>query len=300
MRRASLLSSNSSKAEQHRKVGLVLSGGAARGLAHVGVLSALEEHKIPVDLIVGASFGSIVAAYYAYGYSIEEMLEFARGFRLWAIRDFHPPWTSFFSGEEEEKIFERSIGDARIEDLRLPLVILAADLEREEPFLFERGKLSTALRASSAFIGLFDPLRFGDRLLVDGGIVGRQAVQITRERGIDVVVSSDVSVLSRIDRRRVVSAVLKWLARRAEKRAAARDKGTLPAVLHSVLRIIKRYHETGGEPPDFLIEPLGGEIRPLHFGKVDRCFRQGREAALEVMGDIKRMVFGVEDSGCEE
>jgi len=163
-------------------VGLVLSGGAARGLSHVGVLSVLDDYSVPIDLIVGASYGSIVAAYYAYGYTIEQMLEHAGGFRLWSISDFRPPWTSIFSGEKEERIFEQDLGDAEIEDLRIPLIMLAADLEREEPFLFEKGKLSTAMRASAAFPVLFDPLRLGDRTLVDGGIVDSISVQTARER----------------------------------------------------------------------------------------------------------------------
>jgi NTE family protein len=136
---------------------LVLSGGAARGLAHVGVISVLEEYKIPIDLIVGSSFGSIVAGYYGYGYSIEQMLGFARKFTLWSLRDLRFPLRSFFNGDKEEDIFKRDIGDVKIENLKIPVVILAADLKKKEAVIFESGRLSIAMRASSAFPGLFDP-----------------------------------------------------------------------------------------------------------------------------------------------
>jgi NTE family protein len=281
--------------KQRPVVGLVLSGGAARGLAHVGVLSALEENRIPIDLIVGASFGSIVAAYYACGYSIEQMLSAARKFRLWSIRDFHRPWTSLFSGDEEERIFERSLGAIKIEDLPIPVIIVAADLEREQPFLFEKGKLSTAMRASSAFPGLFDPLTFGGHLLADGGIIGRQAVRVARMRGAEVVIFSDVSLLSRIAKRRVPSAVLKWLASRASRSEVRKKNSSLRSTLRSVLRIIRKYEEDvepGNVSADFFIEPVAGEIKLLCFGKVEECFRLGREAGLRVVGPIAKRMFG--------
>lgn len=269
-----------------------MSGGAARGISHVGVLSVLDDYKVPIDLIVGASYGSIVAAYYTYGYTIDEMLEHAGRFRLWSIIDFRPPWTSFFSGEKEERIFEQGLGDAKIEDLRIPLIMLAADLEREEPVLFEKGKLSTAMRASSAFPGLFDPLRLGDRTLVDGGIVDSISVRTARERGADLVISCDVSVLSRIYKRRTTSALMRWLVGRAAKKEAIEKKNGMRSLLRSTLKIIKKYRDSGTDAPDFLIEPLGGEIKPLRFRKVEDGFRLGREAALKVIDPVVRSVWG--------
>ena len=269
-----------------------MSGGAARGLAHIGVLSVLEEHKIPIDLVVGASFGSIVAAHYLYGYKIEEMIEYSRSFRLWSIRDLGPPWTSFFSGEKAERIFESTLGNVKIEELRIPFIVLAADLDREEPFLFERGKLSTALRASSAFPGLFEPLRFGDRLLADGGIVDSISVLTARERGADIVISCDVSVLSRIKKVPLFSFPMRWIVSRAGKKKAPGKSGSLRYVLHHTLRIIKRYRDSGGETADFTIEPLGGQVKPLSFGKVDECFGLGREAAMRVIDSVTRRVYG--------
>jgi NTE family protein len=276
-------------------VGLVLSGGAARGISHVGVLSVLDDYNVPIDLIVGASYGSIVAAYYAYGYTIEEMLERAGGFRLWSIRDFRPPWTNFFSSEKEESIFKQELGDTKIEDLRIPLIMLAADLEREEPVLFEKGKLSTAIRASSAFPGLFDPLRLGDRTLVDGGIVDSISVRTARDRGADIVISCDVSMLSRIYKRRTTLALMKWLVGRAAKKDAIEHKDSMRSLLRSTLKIIKKYRDSGTDAPDFLIEPLSGEIKPLRFRKVEDGYRLGREAALRVIDHVVRSVCGNTD-----
>jgi NTE family protein len=277
-------------------VALVLSGGAARGLAHVGVISVLEEYKIPIDLIVGASFGSIVAGYYGYGYSIEQMLEFASKFKLWAIRDFGLPWRGFLNGDKEEGIFDKDLGKTKIEDLMIPIVILAADLKKKRAAIFERGSLSTAMRASSAFPGLFDPYSMGDQLLIDGGIMDGVPVKVARERGAEVVISSDVSILSRIYKRKVANFLFQILLRRISKRGPFVPKASLPSIICNTLSIIAKYREDETEKPDFLIEPLKGEIRPLHFGKVQEGYLFGRTATFRVIDDIVRKVQGLRDS----
>lgn len=299
-------------------VGLVLSGGAARGLVHIGVLSVLEEYGVGIDLIVGASFGSLVAAYFASGYSPEQMLDYAREFRLWPLRDFRPPWTGFFSGERVQRLFERGLGSTRIEDLSIPVVILAADLEREEPVLLERGSLPVALCASSAFPGLFAPVRVEGRLLTDGGIVGSVAVGVARKKGAGLVLSCDVSVLSEIYTHHLQSMLLKKAGERASRKRPLERKDSLRAVLRSTLRIIHRYRPGGGESleigtgdkagvgditdgidgiykvadvndiADVEITPLGGEIRPLCFKKAEEGYRIGRAAAMRVIDTIVR------------
>ncbi|UCB44951.1 MAG: patatin-like phospholipase family protein [Spirochaetota bacterium] len=273
-------------------VALILSGGAARGLAHVGVISVLEEHKIPVDIVVGASFGSIVAGYYGYGYSIDQMLEFAQKFKLWSLRDFRLPWRSFLNGDKEEGIFDQDLGKIKIEDLKLPVVILAADLMKKREVIFDRGSLSAAMRASSAFPGLFDPYSIGEQLLIDGGIMDDVPVKVARERGADIVISSDVSILSRIYKKKVANFLFKILLNRVSKRGPLVPRATLTSIIRNTLSIIAKYHEDKSEAPDFLIEPLEGEIKPLHFRKVEEGFHLGRIAALGIIEDIVRRVYG--------
>jgi NTE family protein len=276
-------------------VALVLSGGAARGLAHVGVISVLEEHKIPIDLIVAASFGSIVAGYYGYGYSIEQMLEFARKFRLWSLRDLRFPWRSFFNGDKEEDIFKKDIGDVTIEELKVPMVILAADLKKKKEVIFERGRLSTAMRASSAFPGLFDPFPIGGRLLIDGGIMNTVPVKVARERGAEVVIYSDVSILSRIYKRRILNFLFQILLKLISKRGPYVPKTNLPSILLNTISIIAGYHgKEKTHVPDFLIEPLTGEVKLLHFRKIEEGYRLGRAAALRVIDDIVDRVLGTD------
>jgi predicted acylesterase/phospholipase RssA len=282
-----------------RSVGLVLSGGAARGLVHIGVLSVLEEYGIGIDLIVGASFGSIVAAYYASGYSTETMLDYARGFRLWSLLDLRQPWNGIFSGEKVQRLFEQGLGRICIEDLSIPVIILAADIESEEPVLLERGRLSVALRASSAFPGLFAPVRLSGRLLTDGGIVDSVATGVARDKGAGFVLASDVSVLSEIYTHPLRSALLQKAAQRASSKRPFERKDIAYTVLRSTLRIIHKYRSKkkgssvcGSDAADISITPLGGEIRPLCFKKADEGYRIGRAAAMRVIDSVVCRVRG--------
>ncbi len=276
------------------KVGLVLSGGAARGLAHVGVISILEEYKIPIDLIVCASFGSLVGGYYAYGYSIEEMLTFARAFRLWSIRDFKRPWNGIFSGDKEETIFENDIGDARIESLKIPLYILAADLSSQRGVVFENGRLTTAMRASTAFPGLFAPFQYENHIFIDGGIMGSLPVETAHEKGADVVIFSDVSILSMIYRKKIsktlFNLLLRWISKRKKRPDSKISKTNLRSILYKTLCIINKYKIINTEP-DFLVEPLDNEIKPLRFSKVDDGYKLGREATLKTIDAIVKRIY---------
>lgn len=182
------------------RVGLVLSGGAARGLAHLGVISVLEEYKIPVDYIVAASFGSIVGGYYAYGYSIPELLKMTKKFRISRVMDLKKPWLQILNREKIESIFTKDLGAVKIEDLKIPLFILTIDINNGELFVFERGLLSTAICASSSFPGLLTPYRYDDHLLIDGGILNRFLGDIAIQRGADIIISSDVCIFSLLNR----------------------------------------------------------------------------------------------------
>ena len=107
------------------RVALVLSGGSARGIAHVGILSVLEEHHIPISLILAASYGSIVGAYYSYGYSPDELLRMMKEFKLKRVFEYRKPWKGILSAEKTLSLFEKDLPGAKVESLNIPLSILA-------------------------------------------------------------------------------------------------------------------------------------------------------------------------------
>jgi NTE family protein len=277
------------------KVGLALSGGSARGIAHVGVLSALEEHDIPIDLIACASYGSIIGGYYAYGYSTAELYRMLHEFKLRYVLDISKPWRRILSAEKAQAIFEKNLRGMLIEKLKIPLYILAADLESAEMVVLEKGRLSSAMLASSTFPGLFEPISYNNRTLIDGGILNRMLANTAREKGADIVIYSDVSVFTTLNRNRVVRNIYKLLLRHVEKRRNRLDLklsriNLRYAIFKSLCIVLDHQHQYElfrKSPPDFIINPSVGNIRPLQFRRVDEIYNAGREAAIEVVDEIK-------------
>jgi NTE family protein len=169
-------------------VGLALGGGFARGLAHIGVLKALEEAGIKVHCVAGTSVGSIIAGAYASGATIEEMIEVARKAR-W--KDF-ARWTfsrmGLATNHRMEAFLKRTFRSLRFEDLKIPLAVAASDLTTGQPAVFTSGELVTAVRASCAYPGFFLPVECNGCWLVDGMLVAPVPTEAVKELGADVVV----------------------------------------------------------------------------------------------------------------
>ncbi len=286
----------SEKEKSRPKVGLVLSGGAARGLAHLGVISVLTEYKIPVDFIVAASYGSIVGGYWSYGYSISEILEIAKKFRLLNVMDFKKPWRQILSTDKTLTAFRRDLGDAQIEDLKVPLSILAIDFEDGSLFAFEKGSLAKAMCASSAAPGLYTPYRHNNRLYIDGGLFNTALPGRARKMGADIIILSDVDIISIYAKNRFIQKVYKklWLRvlKKRKKNGTEINKFTLKNIIFKTICIAQDYKNNRiGFPesnPDFIIKPIKREIKLLRFRKVEEGFELGRVAALEVIDEIKK------------
>jgi predicted acylesterase/phospholipase RssA/CRP-like cAMP-binding protein len=166
-----------------RAIGLVLGGGGARGLAHVGILGALTEAGIPVDLIGGTSMGSVIAGLYAMGLDYQTLrheaaVSFAKAGRL---RDFTLPLVSIMRGHGIERLIRRQFGDARIEDLWLDYYCVSANLSRADVVIHRRGSLWRAIRASVSLPGVLPPVvQENHELLVDGGLLNNLPVDVMR------------------------------------------------------------------------------------------------------------------------
>ena len=175
------------------RIGLALGGGAARGFAHIGVIQVLEEAGLRPDLIVGTSAGSLVAALYASGKTGAELATLADAMDEWAFTDWSYPGRGLIRGEGLAKFVREHTGGRTIEQLRLPLGIVATDLENGQPILFQRGDVGTAVRASSAVPAVFQPVRIGAREYVDGGLVAPVPVRFAKQMGAELVIAVDIS-----------------------------------------------------------------------------------------------------------
>jgi NTE family protein len=183
------------------KIALVLSGGASRGFAHVGVIKVLEAQHIPIDIIVGTSAGSLTGALYAYYGDAAKLEKAARGLTEEDVFDFSIPniLVGVVKGESIVTFVRSRIPVKNIEDLKIPFAAVATDLVTGEKVVFMTGPISTAVRASTSIPGIFKPLIIGGKILVDGGVVDNIPVDVARNMGADIVIAVDVSAPSRND-----------------------------------------------------------------------------------------------------
>ncbi len=170
-------------------LGLALSGGAVRGAAHIGVLEVLQEYAIEIDCIAGTSIGALIGALYAFGVPLDEIEAFARELDWFKISSFILPSTGLLSNDEMGRQIENLIGDVAIEDADIPLAIVATDIVTGERIVFRDGSVASAVMASSCLPGLYKPLEYRDRLLVDGLLVENVPVRATRELGAERVIA---------------------------------------------------------------------------------------------------------------
>jgi NTE family protein len=158
------------------KLGLALSSGGARGLAHVGVLQVLEENQIEVHAIAGSSMGAYIGALWAAGFSGAALEELASEMhdrrQLWKLADpMIPPMKGLFRGLKARAHLERSLGDLCFEDLERRLLVVAVDIDTKERMVFRKGRIADAVHASCAMPGIIAPVVIDGHRCVDGGVV---------------------------------------------------------------------------------------------------------------------------------
>ena len=175
------------------RIGLALGGGAARGFAHIGVIQVLEENGIRPDLVVGTSAGSLVAALYASGKNAAALSRLADGMDETAFTDWSFPGRGLLRGEALARYVREHTGGRMIEQMKLPLGIVATDLDSGQPILFQMGDAGMAVRASSAVPAVFMPVRIGTREYVDGGLVAPVPVRFARQMGAELIIAVDIS-----------------------------------------------------------------------------------------------------------
>jgi NTE family protein len=177
------------------KIGLALGGGAARGFAHVGVIQVLEEAGIRPSLVVGTSAGSLVAALYASGRNGAQLQQLALEMDEAAFADWTLPFFSrgMLRGEALARYVDAQVGHKLLENMAIPLGILATDLSTGEGVLFQRGDTGVAVRASSAVPAIFVPVKIDGHEYVDGGPVSPVPVRYAKQMGAELVIAVDIS-----------------------------------------------------------------------------------------------------------
>ncbi|MFC1965114.1 patatin-like phospholipase family protein [Chloroflexota bacterium] len=180
---------------RRKKIGLALGGGAARGLAHIGVLDILQKEGIPIDMVAGTSAGAIVGALYAQGKDAGQIKSLALEFgsrKLASFVDPYLPKSGFIRGKKIHDLLVSYIGDVRFSDMKIPFVCVATDIETGEEVVINQGSVPEAVRASISIPGIFAVTRWEGRYLVDGGVVNPVPVNVLKQIGASFIIAVNV------------------------------------------------------------------------------------------------------------
>ena len=256
------------------KIGLALSGGAARGMAHVGVLRALAENQIPIHCIAGSSAGSIVGGAYASGMSIDEIAEFGRELRWRHIGRVTMSRFGLQSNKRLENYLRSRFPITRFEDLPIPFAAVATDLKSNAAVVMkDQGDMPFAIRASCTIPGWYVPVADDQgRQLVDGGLVAVIPSAVTRSLGADIVIAVDVNSVG------------------ATFFGSSSSSSFIGVLLQSMMVIQKAVSARQLEMSDFVISPKVGHIRWDRLRRVDELMDAGYEAGLESIAKIRQLI----------
>ena len=249
-------------------IGLALSGGAARGMAHVGVLRALVEQNVPIDYIAGTSAGSIVGGAYAAGMSVEEIAEFGRALRWRDVGRMTMSRLGVQSNERLEQYLRARLPLTRFEDLLMPFAAVATDLKTGNAVVMrDHGDVAFAIRASCAIPGWYVPVTDEHgRQLVDGGLVAVIPVTVTRELGADIVIAVDVNA--------------------AGATFLGPTSSVIGVVLQSMLVVQKTASRYQVASADHVVTPQVGHIRWDEMGRAEELMDAGYAAGIESIPEI--------------
>ncbi|MBN1994721.1 MAG: patatin-like phospholipase family protein [Anaerolineae bacterium] len=270
----------------NRVVGLALSSGGARGIAHVGVLQVLQEANIPIDMIAGTSAGSLFGGLYVCNKSLPEMVNFAKNLnnlidfksRLWDPK-LKLPWNGLIKGNATLKYLARQFNEATFADTAIPFYVVAADVVSGKEVVFEEGSLAEAVRASIGIIGIFSPYQHNGYYLIDGGAVNPVPANILVEKGANVIIAS--SVIPPVEKG--------WLLGHNTPNQS-RDPSFL-SVLGNMMAIMEReIIKTRMNPVDVLIQPRVEIYTSMDYDKAEDFIRLGRTAAERELPRLQNLL----------
>lgn len=255
-----------------KKIGIALSGGGARGFAHVGVLKAFADNDIPIDLVSGVSAGSFVGGALAAGLSADEIIEIGRKIGWFSVAGFSYSPRGLLSNAAMGMFIEKHFPVSRFEDLKLPFAAVACDLETgDEVVLRDEGDLAFAIRASCAIPGVFVPLIDEQgRSLIDGGAATPMPTKAVRKLGADIVIAVDV----------LTCGSTFW----------GRPSTLIGTFFQSAMLMIRTASKNQHYRADVIIEPQVAHIRPDEIAKRDELIELGEQAALEKIVEIKDLL----------
>jgi len=260
------------------KIGLALGGGAARGLAHIGVLEVLEKEGIPIDMIAGTSAGAAIGALYAQGKHASQIKDLALNMgwkQLVSLVDLALPRSGFIEGMRIKNLLKSIIGDIEFSDLRIPLACVTTDIRSGEEVVISQGSVLEGVRASISIPVIFTAVKWQDRYLVDGGLINPVPVSTVREMGADFIIAVNV---------------IPDIGDRTQRPQEFKAPGIFHVMLQSIYIATYSLVRSSLEGADIVIEPQVTHIGYGDFYRVRDCISQGELATQELIPKIKKQV----------
>jgi NTE family protein len=255
--------------KERPRVGLALAGGFARGIAHIGVLNVLREAGIPVDCVAGTSVGALIAVGYCAGSSLEDMARLGATTSFTDFGRWTPSWLGLATNQRMEKYMARLTPCKTFEELKIPLAIATTDINAGVSVYYSHGPIAPALRASCAYPGLFVPIQFEGRTLVDGFLTAPVPIEGVLLQGADVVIAVYLEA------------------------GNVEEPRTFTDVLSRSFNIIQRHGDLAWRTQaDVIIEP---DVKPFvwdDFSKTPEMIAAGEAAALAALPQIRALLRG--------
>lgn len=255
--------------KERPRIGLALAGGFARGIAHIGVLRVLREAGIPIDVVAGTSVGALIGAAFCAGTSLEEMEQIGATTSFTDFGRWTPSWLGLATNQRLEKFLARFTQVSNFEEMAIPLAIATTDINAGVSVYYTRGPVGLPLRASCAYPGLFVPIQFEGRTLVDGFLTAPVPVEGALLLGADIVIAVYLEA------------------------GNLEQPRTFTDVLSRSFNIIQRHTDlTWRQQADVIIEP---DVKPFvwdDFTKTPEMVAAGAKAALEALPEIRAAISG--------
>jgi len=279
-----------------KTVGLALGGGGARGYAHIGVLKVLESIGFPIDLISGSSMGALIGAVYCMTGSAVETEKILKSELAdhGNIFDFTIPVNSFLKGNRIKKISENIFKDLKFSDMVVPFYVVCVDLITGQEVVISDGPIKIAVQASSAIPGIFKPVRWKDKYLVDGSVINKVPANILHKLKTDLIVSVNVTP----DREEFMEKKAKnksFFMNLSKKIPVLRDLLEEPSVLQIINRSLNitntQMSKAGAQFTHYEIKPAIEKFDFLNFKNFYPVVSEGENAAKESIKDLKEILY---------
>jgi len=260
--------------KEKKEIALVLGSGGARGLAHIGVINILKKNNIPIDLVIGTSIGALVGGLYCAG-CIEEFIEKEKEItprKLGRIFITRPTREGLTSGKKIDILLKNFLDNKKIEDLVIPLIIIATDLNTGKEVVITKGSLVEAIHASIAIPGLIAPVHHDHQLLVDGGIIDPIPINLARKLAKKAIIVDVIPELKEMRKRQNTNLILFDII-----------ADTINIMEHKILKILPRKKEV-------LIKPDILDIGNLQYHRMKEAIKAGEKAALKALPKIKEIL----------